>query len=77
MAKHEIASISLTLRDRAISSKFSNHGVSKECTLQFSKNFPLPTYGGHFKFLPKMETHRFALTVQNSYFVEIFDPWGI
>ena len=33
--------------------------------LQFSKNFPLPTYGGHFEFLPKMEKHKFALTVQN------------
>ena len=35
---------------------------------QFSKNFPLPTYGGHFEFLPKMEKHKFAsisLTVQN------------
>ena len=35
---------------------------------QFKKNFPLPTYGGHFEFsnfLPKMEKHKFALTVQN------------
>ena len=35
---------------------------------QFSKNFPIPTYGGHFEFfefLPKMEKHKFALTVQN------------
>ena len=42
MAKHKFASISLTVRDRAISSKFSTHGVFKECNLQFSKNFPLP-----------------------------------
>ena len=50
MAKHKFASISLTVRDRVISSKFSTHTVSKECTLQFSKNFPLPKNGGHFEF---------------------------
>ena len=32
---------------------------------QFSKNFLLPTYGGHFEFFPKMEKHKLALTVQN------------
>ena len=43
MAKHEFASISLTVRDRAISSKFSTHRVSKECTLcNFQKNFLFP-----------------------------------
>ena len=50
----------LTVRDRAISSKFSTQGVSKKCTLC--------TYGGHFEFfefLPKMEKHKLALTVQN------------
>ena len=50
MAKHKIASISLTVRDRAISSKFLTHRVSKEGTLQFSKKFPLPKNGGHFVF---------------------------
>ena len=51
MAKHEFASISLTVRDRAISSKFSIHRVSKECTLcNFQKKFPLPKNGGHFEF---------------------------
>ena len=41
MAKHKFASISLTVRDRAISSKFSAHRVSKECNLcNFQKNFP-------------------------------------
>ena len=60
MAKHKFTSISLTVRDRAISSKFSTHRVSKECTLQFSKNFPLPKNGGHFEFLPKMAKHEFA-----------------
>ena len=43
MAKHKIASISLTVRDRAISSKFSTHRVSKKCTLgNFQKIFPSP-----------------------------------
>ena len=43
MAKHKFASISLTVRDRAISSKFSTHRVSKECNLcNFQKNFHSP-----------------------------------
>ena len=33
MEKRKIASISLTVRDRAILSKFSTHRVSKDCTL--------------------------------------------
>ena len=41
--KLEFASISLTVRDRAISSKFSTHRVSEECTLcNFPKIFPSP-----------------------------------
>ena len=51
MAKHIFASISLTVRDRAISSKVSTHRVSEHRTLgNFSKNFPLPKNGGHFEF---------------------------
>ena len=51
MAKHKFASISLTVRDRAILSKFSTHRVPKECNLcKFPKNFPLPKNGGHFEF---------------------------
>ena len=69
MAKHKFASISLTVRDRAISSKFSAHRVSKECNLcNFQKKFPLPKNGGHFEFLPKMAKHKFAsisLTVRD------------
>ena len=70
MAKHKFASISLTVRDRAISSKFSTHRVSKECTLQFSKKFLLKN-GGHFEFsnfCKKMAKHKFAsisLTVRD------------
>ena len=61
MAKHKIASISLTVRDRAISSKFSTHRVYNKCTLaNFEKKFPLLKNGGHFEFLPKMEKHKIA-----------------
>ena len=43
MAKHKFASISLTVRDRAISSKFSIHRVSEQCTLcNFQKIFLFP-----------------------------------
>ena len=72
MAKHEFASISLTVRDRAISSKFSTHRVSKVCNLcNFQKNFPLPKNGDHFEFSnfsPKMAKHEFtsiSLTVRD------------
>ena len=41
--KTQIASISLTVRDRAISWKFSTHRVSKECNIcNFQKIFPSP-----------------------------------
>ena len=41
MEKHKFASISLTVRDREISSKFSTHGLSEKCTLgNFQKIFP-------------------------------------
>ena len=72
MAKHKFASISLTVQDRAISSKFSTHRVSKECTLcNFPKIFPSPKMVAilNFRiFLPKMAKHKFAsisLTVQD------------
>ena len=51
MAKHKFGSISLTMQDRGISSKFSTHRVSKECIIgNFQKNFPLPKNGDHFEF---------------------------
>ena len=69
MAKYKFASISLTVRDRVISSKFSTHSVTEQCTLgYFQKNFPLRKNGGHFEFLPKMAEHKFAsifLTVRH------------
>ena len=43
MAKHKFASISLTMRDRAILFEFSTHRVSKKCTLgKFQKIFSSP-----------------------------------
>ena len=71
MAKHRFASISLTVRDRAILSKFSTHRVSKECNLcNFPNIFPSQKWRPFwiFEFLPKMAKHRFAsisLTVRD------------
>ena len=71
MAKHKFASISLTMQDRAISSKFSTYRVSKECTLyNFQKIFPFSKMAAilNFEFLPKMAKHKFAsisLTVRD------------
>ena len=65
--KHKIACISLTVWDRAISSKFLTHGVSRNVLLPIFKHVPLPKNGGHFEFLPKMAKHKIAcisLTVQ-------------
>ena len=69
MEKHKFASISLTVRDRAISSNFLTHRVYEKCTIgNFPKIFPLFKNDGHFEFLPKMDKHKFAsisLTVQD------------
>ena len=52
--KQKLAPISLTVQDRAISSKFSTHRVCKQCTLgNLKKKFPLPKNGGHFEFFAK------------------------
>ena len=60
MAKHKFASISLTVRDRAISSKFSTHRVSKKCT--FKKFSPPQKWRPFwiFEFFPKVSKHKFA-----------------
>ena len=43
MEKHDFPSVTLTVPDRAISSKFSTHRVSKKCTIgNFQKNFLSP-----------------------------------
>ena len=71
MAKHKFASISLTVRDRAISSKFSTHRVSKECNLcNFPKIFPSPKMAAilNFRIFAKNAKHKFAsisLTVRD------------
>ena len=60
IAKNINMSISLTVRDMAISSKFSTHRVFKVCTLgNFQKKFSSPPFW-IFEFLPKMEKHKFA-----------------
>ena len=60
MEKHKIASISLTMRDRAI---FQPTGYLRKCILaNFQKS------GGHFEFLPKMAKHKItsiSLTVRD------------
>ena len=84
MAKHKIASISLTVRDRAISSQFSTHRVCKEGTpCNFQKIFPSPKMAAILNFwifAKKMAKHKLAfisLTMRESNFIEIFDPQGI
>ena len=42
-----------------ILSKYSTHRVSQQTTLQFSKKFPLPQNGGHFKVLPNLVSVHF------------------
>ena len=66
MKKRKFASVSLTVRDRAIS--MNPQGIWPVYPWQFSKNIPLPTYGSHFEFLPKIEKRKFAsisLTMQD------------
>ena len=70
--KHIFASISLTVRDRAISSEFSTHRVFHKCTLgNFQKKIPLPKNAGNFvfsNFYQKIAKHKFAsisLTVRD------------
>ena len=71
MAKHKFASIPLTVRDRAISSKFSTQRVSKQCTLgNFHKIFLCPKMAAawNFRIFVKMEKHKYAcisLTVRD------------
>ena len=40
--KHKFATVSLTVRDRAISSKFSTHRLSEQCTLAIFKKISPP-----------------------------------
>ena len=80
MAKHEFASISLTVQDRAISSKFSTHRVSKECTLcNFQKIFPSPKMAAILNFRifaknGKTQIPSISLTVQDRAISSKFSP---
>ena len=68
MAKHKIASISLTVRDRGILSKFSTHRVSEQCTLgNFQKIFPSPHMAAilNFQIFAQNGKTQISLTVQN------------
>ena len=71
MEKSKLASISLTVQDRAISSKYSTHRVSEKCTLDIFKKFSSPQKWRPFcifECLPKMAKHKFAsisLTVRD------------
>ena len=52
MAKHKFATISLTVRDRAISLKVSIHRVSEKCTLRnFQKIFLFPHMAAILNFI--------------------------
>ena len=71
MQKHKFAYISLTVQDRAISSKFSTHRVSQQSTLaNFQKIFLSLKMTAilNFRFSPKMKKHKFpsiSLTVRD------------
>ena len=59
----KIACISLTVRDRAISSKFSTHRVSKECTIgNFQKIFPSPKMAAILNFRQKWQNTKLLLS---------------
>ena len=84
MAKHKFACISLTVRDRAISSKFSTHRVFEHSTFgNFKKIFPSPKMVAilNFPIFAKNGKTRIYFYLLNcvtqSDFVEIFDPQGI
>ena len=63
MEKHKFASISLTVRDRAISSKFSTHRVSKQCTLgNFQKIFLIPKMVAILNFRQKLKNRNLLLS---------------
>ena len=71
MEKRKFASISLTVRDRAILSQFLTHRVSQKCTMAiFQKNLLSPKMAAilNFEFLPKIEKRKFvsiSLTVRD------------
>ena len=63
--------IFLTVRDRAISSKFSTHRVSKQCTLgNFQNIFLFPKMAAILNFSQKLKNRNLLLSPS----IKIFDP---
>ena len=61
MEKHKFASISLTVPDKAILSKFLTHRVAPQTTLcNFQKNFLSPKMAAILNFRQKCEKHKLA-----------------
>ena len=84
MEKRKFASISLTVLDSAILSKFSTHRVSKKCTIaSFPKIFLAHKMAAilNFRIFAKNAKTQICFyllnRVRKSDFVEIFDPQGI
>ena len=81
-AKHKFASISITVRDRAILSKYSTQRVPEQTTLCNSQKILLSSkMVAIFEFSPKMEKHKFAsvsLTVRDKLILSKFTTsWGV
>ena len=83
MAKHKFP-ISLTVRDRAISSKFSTLRLCEKFTIgNFQKNFPSPKMAAilNFGIFAKNGKTQICFYLLNcarqSDFVEIFNPQGM
>ena len=81
--KHKFVSIFLTMRDRAISSKFSTHRVSKKCTIGNFQIFLSPKMAPilNFRIFAKNGKTQICFYLLNrarlSDFVETFYPQGI
>ena len=82
--KHRLASVTLTVQDRAILSEFSMHRVSQQTTLRNLKKISLPlkmTAILNFRIFPKNAKTQICFYLLNlarsSDFVEIYDPQGI
>ena len=78
MAKHKFASISLTVPNRAISSKFSTHRVSEHCTLgNFKKIFPSPKMAAilNFRIFAKNGKTQFYCEKYTYHFLTIAICW--
>ena len=76
-AENRKVSISQTVRDRAISSKFLTCRVVQESPVQRGKISIFATFGGHLRFLRKMKKCQYLENrKRSSDFERIFDPQG-